>query len=501
MVPFVFTVGNMPGFFWKKKVSQRYFGFDLGDRRKAEEMVLKGAVSMLLRDGGDRMRGSQEYALYRLWMLGLARDLKLPEPNEAQLQEFIKTRRFFWDEKDQQFKPSRYNEYLKEWKGRFSLRSLFEEDYKIEQVKNVMQGVTCVLPRESEISFQSVHATYALDYIEVKDEGEDPSLSEEEIRKFFEEHKEDYRVPQQADVTVLVLDAEKFNAKVPAPSEADLKTYFDEHKEDFEKDDQEPEFLKVRKDVEKAWKGEKSLALAEDAASKLAVQVYEKSIKLNSKAWKELLEKNQVRCVYSIPPYSKVSAPKKEFPRELLLKAFELNEEHFLSDPQVIKGGVALVALNKFIPTYLPECDKVIQQVTDDAKRLKRQKVFNEKIDQLKASLEKNELPKGIEVKSLEPFTLEQLKFEDLTKVLPMRSVFNFANDVLSFKLKQWSKPYKGNGDSRVFFYCKEKKTSDIASSSEEFKNFEASFLDRKGHGQTDAFMQEAFTEAFKDQK
>lgn len=503
VVPFVFTIGNMPGFFWKRKASQQYFGFDLSDRRKAEEVVLKGAISMLLRDGGDRMRGSQEYALYRLWLLSLARDLKLPEPNEAQLQEFIKTRRFFWDEKEQQFKPSRYNEYLKEWKGKFSLRSLLEEDYKIEQVQNVMQRVACALPQESETAFKSVRATYVLDYLEIKNEEKDPTLSDEEIRKFFEEHKEDYRVPQQADVTLLVLDSDKYAERLSRPSEADLKTYFDQHKEDFEKEDgEEPEFSKVRKDVKKAWKEEKCLAFAEEAASQLAVQVYEQSIKLGSEAWKRLLEKSGVRCIYSTPPYSKVSVPKKDdFPKELFLKAFELNEEHFLSDPQRVKGGAALVALNKFIPTHLPEYDQVRQQVTDDAKRVSRQKVFNEKIDQLKASLEKNELPKGFEVKSMEPFTLEQWKFEEMSKILSVHSLFGFLNDILAFKPKHWSKAYKGNGDTMVFFYCKDKQTADIAVDSEEFKHFDENFLERKGRGQTEALAGEALTAAFKSDR
>ncbi len=504
VVPFVFTIGNMPGFFWKKKASQQYFGFDLSDRRKAEEAFVKGAISMLLRDGGDRMQASQEYALYRLWLLSLARDLKLPDPTEEQLQVFIKTRRFFWDEKEQQFKPSHYNEYLKEWKGKFSLRSLFEEDCKIEQVQNVMQGVACALPQESEVAFKSVRATYVLDYLEIKNEEKDPTLSDGEMRKFFEEHKEDYRVPQQADVTLLVLDSDKYAERLPQPSEADLKTYFDQHKEDFEKEDgEEPKFSDVSEDVKKAWKEEKCLAFAEEAASQLAVQVYDQSIKLGSDAWKRLLEKSGVRCIYSTPPYSKVSVPKKEgFPRELFLKAFDLSEERFLSDPQRVKGGAALVALNKFIPTHLPEYDQVRQQVADDAKRLHRKKAFQAKVDQIKASLnEKGVPPKGFEVKSMEPFTLAQIKFEDLSKILPMRSLFGFLNDVLAFQPKHWSKAYKGNDDSMVFFYCKDKQTADIAVDSEEFKHFDENFLERKGRGQAEALAGEALTAAFKSDR
>ena len=503
VVPFVFTIGNMPGFFWKKKASQQYFGFDLSDRKKAEEVFVKGALSMLLRDGGDRMRTSQEYALYRLWLLSLARDLKLPDPSEEQLQTFIKTRRFFWDEKDQQFKPSRYNEYLKEWKGKFSLRSLFEEDYKIEQVQSVMQGVACSLPQESETAFKSVRATYALDYLEVKNEEKDPTLGDEEIRKFFEEHKEDYRVPQQADVTLLVLDADKYAQRLPKPSEADLKVYFEQHKEEFAKDDEEPKFSDVSEGVKKAWKEEKCLAFAEEAASQLAVRVYDQSIKLGSEAWKRLLEKSGVRCIYATPPYSKVSVPKKEgFPEELFLKAFALSEEHFLSDPQRIEGGVALVALNKFIPTHLPECEQVREQVSGDAKRLHRQKAFQAKVEQIKTSLnEKGTPPKEFEVKSMEPFTLEQWKFEDFSKVLSVRSLFGFLNDVLVLQPKHWSKAYKGNNDSMVFFYCKDKQTADISIDSEEFKHFDEAFFERKGSAQADMLAQEALTAAFKDKK
>ena len=506
MVPFVFTIGNMPGFFWKKKSSRQFFGYDLSSRKQAEEVMMKGAMSMILRDGGEKgkwMQASQEYALYRLWMLSVACDLKLPNPNEEQLQAFIKTRRFFWDEKEQQFKPSLYNKYLKEWKMNFSLRSLLEEDYKIERIREVMQGVVCSLPQESELAFKSLRAKYTLDYIEVKNEEKEPqALSDADIREFFEKHKEDYRIPQQADVTLLVLDADNYAKQVPIPSDEDLKAYFEQHKADFAKDGKEAEFSPVREEVKKAWKSEKCLSLAEEAASQLAVQVYDQSIKNNGEAWKNLLEKNHVRCVYSIPPYSKVSVPQKEgVPKELFLRAFELSEERFLSDPQIIKSGAALVALNKFIPAHLPELDQVQTQVVDDAKRFRQRKAFRAKVEQIKVSLDKDgNPPKEFEVKHMEPFTLEQVRFESLTKVLHMRSIFDFLNDVLLFKPKRWSKSYRGNGDSRVFFYCKDRQVTDV-SDPEEFKRYDETFLEQKGRIQADMMAHEVLTTALREQK
>ena len=79
-----------------------------------------------------------------------------------------------------------------------------------------------------------------------------------------------------------------------------------------------------------------------------------------------------------------------------------------------------------------------------------------------------------------------------------MRSLFGFLNDVLAFQPKHWSKAYKGNNDSMVFFYCKDKQTADISVDSEEFKHFDENFLERKGRGQAEALAGEALTAAFK---
>jgi hypothetical protein len=435
--------------------------------------------------------------------LSIARELKLPDPNDDQLHEFIKTRCFFVDEKDKQFKPSLYNEYLKEWKMDFSLRSLLEEDYKIEKIWNIMQGVACSLPKESEFEFKSLRAKYTLDYIAVKNEEKEPQeVSDADTLEFFEKHKEDYRVPKQADVALLMFDAGNYEEHAPNPSVEDLKAYFEQHKADFAKNDKEAEFLTVKAEVKKAWMLRKCLELAEGAASNLAVQVYDQSIEINSEAWKNLLEKNRVRCIYSIPPYSRASVPQKdELPKELFLKAFELSEERFLSDPQIVKDGVALIALNKFIPTHLPELKHVKEHVINDLKRFHKQKLFTAKVEKIKASLDKEVTPsKEFEVKHIEPFSVDRLDFAVLMKLLNIGSIFDFMNNLSSFQPKRWSKAYEGNGDSLIFFYCRDKEVADVADS-DEFKQYDETFLKRKGRMQAELIGQEILTAAFQEQK
>lgn len=507
VVPFVFTIGSMPGLVGGKRSHKlKLFGYDLSDRKQQEEVVRNGALSIALQSGNEEnawMESAQGYAFYRLLLLSIARDLRLPNPSEVALGAFIKTRALFRD-KEGQFKPELYNTYLENWKHRFgkaySLRSLLEEDYRCEQVRSVLMKGGFVLPKESEAFFKNMKATYQLEYLVVKNEEPLPEkVHENALRDYYDAHKADYLVGQRADVTLLFFENKKYAEAIPNITEKDLEAYFDAHKADFklkDKDgkDKDPVFKDVRDRVKTALETEHMSHVALESASQFVMQAYEKNLALESEAWKALVDKNDIRCIHSVAPYTRDAIPeKKGLPKEVLQSAFDLNEDHFLGDPTPVKNGVIVVALNKFLPPSQPELDAVREKVTADVKADQRKKAFDAKVANLGKFLTdgKSKLSdKGLETKKLENFSLET-GFLQLSKLLQINALFAFMKELNTFPLHQWSKAYEGADETVVLFRCNEKKFPENIAELEEFKTFVKNYIERQRVQQSETLLRE----------
>ena len=504
IVPFVFTIGSMPGLVGGKRSHKlRLFGYDLSDRKQQEEVVRNGALSIALQTGNEEnawMESAQGYAFYRLLLLSMARDLRLPNPSESALGEFVKTRALFQDE-DGQFKPELYNTYLENWKQRFgkaySLRNLLEEDYRCEQVRAVMMKGGFVLPNETVAFFKNMKAAYQLDYIVVKNEEPLPEkVHENALHDYYDAHKADYQVGQRADVTLLFFENKKYAEAIPNLSEKDFEAYFEAHKSDFKDKDKEPVLKDVRDRVKAALETEHMSQIALESASQFVMQVYEKNLVMGSEAWKELVDKNDVRCIHSIAPYPRDGIPeKKGLSKEVLRTAFDLNEDHFLSDPVPVKNGVVVVALNKFLPPYLPELDAVREKLTADVKADQRKKAFDAKVENLSKFLqgvkpEQNLANKGLETKKLENFSLET-GFMELSKLLQIQALFAFMKDLNVLTLNKWSKAYEGVDETAILFRCREKKYPEGIATSEDFKEFEKNFIAHQRVQQSETLLRE----------
>lgn len=498
IVPFVFTIGSMPGLVGGRKAKNlKLFGYDLSNQKQLEEVVRNGALSRVLQTGSEEnawMESAQGYAFYRLWLLSIARELRLPDPNSDALQNFIKKLPVFLDDKHQ-FDSKRYNTYLENWRQRFgkhyTLKSLLVEDYLCDQVRKIVQKTEFILPEEIDNSYKNLKSKYTLDYMVVKNEEPLPEqLHANVIQSYYDKHKEKYRVDQRADVTLLFFDMNKYKASLPAPAEGLLEQYFETHKSQFGHGKMDVSLDEVREEVKVDWETEHSMQLAEEAASQFALQVYDRSILMDSDPWKILLDANDVRCIRSIAPYAKDNIPEKEgFPPSALEKAFDLNEDHFLSDPVVVKNGVVLIALNKFLPPHIPDLETIRERVLEDAKLAERQRLFDEKLERLQKRLEKDGAPADFPLSTLEDFSFENIK--DIINLLEFRDIIAFSKDISELKLNAWTKPYKGQGDSVVLFFCRDKKYPENFKEDKDYKDFRKHSLKEQRRAYADTLVRE----------
>ncbi len=511
VVPFVFTIGSTPGLVGGRKMhAMKLFGYNLNDRKQLETVVRNGALSIALQTGNEEnawMEAAQGYAFYRLFLLSIAQQLRLPTPNEENLQSFLQKLPLFLNEK-QQFDPESYNAYLNNWKQNFgktfSLRQLLEEDCLCDQVRNVLQNSGFVLPGECEALFKHAKAQYTFDYFTIKNEEALPEkVLESDLRDYFESHQENYRIGQKADVSLLYFDAKNYAASLPIVSDEVLEKFFNEHKDDFREGEKaDIVFSEVKEQVQMAWTKENLLVLAEQSAMELVLTVYNQSIAYESEAWKQLLDKNDVRCIHSLAPYTRDALPQnKGLSEEILLKAFELSEDHFLSEPMRVKNGIVLVALKKFIPSYIPDMDAVRDRLIVDVKGFKREQAFLEKVEQLEKLLQNSKdlnavkTKFSLETKSLENFSLENC-FAVLYGILTPNAIIEFMKDISRFQLNQWTKAYSGIADTVVLFKCTQRKFELNSEKNNDFNNFKQNYLVHQKKLQSNAVINEVMEDA-----
>lgn len=460
IIPFVFTIGSMPGFGYRKKQNQdkRLFGCNLSDQKDLERVMREGAFSVALTTGSEEnawLESAQGYAFYRLLLLQDANALRFPEPSEEALHSFLKTRKLFWNEAGT-FEPKLYNDYLAKWEERFGrsdgLRRLLVNDFKCNQVREVLREPGFLLPEESEFLYKRWKTIFNLSCVHLKASTETKvAVPNEEVQAFYEKNKKNYRVGQRAEVALLFFDEGKHRSKLPLPSNGELRTYFEGHRSEFIPNDEEKQandFEDVKEKVKAQWENNQLNQLTEKAATQFAISVYDQGIRMGSEAWKRMLDAEDVRVIESIPPFEKKSIPeRKGLPKEVLAQAFSLDTDRFISDPMRVKNGYIVVVLKQFLEPFIPKLEDVSATVVADCKAAKSRRLFLEKAKEIRDALvsEKDDIAPvltkfDLTVKVLEPFALEN-GFSVLSGELGFPGLLAFSKELEEMRIEDWSQP------------------------------------------------------------
>lgn len=505
IVPFVFTIGSMPGLgYSKKKNHMKIFDCDLGNPQEAERAVRDGALSIALHTASEEnawMESAQGYAIYRLLLLHIAKEIHYPKPNEEVLYDYIKTLPLFFD-KDKKFDPKSYNNYLAKWSERFgktqNLRQLIEGDYVCDQIRKIVQQPAFVMPKAIEQLYQHWKTEFHLRYLVLENNLKVPeNISELQVKEFFEQHKNAYRMDRRADVAILFFENNKHRSQLGMISDEELQKYFNEHKKSFVekgKSIDEVNFVDVKPRVLAAVENIHLKDLSEKCATQFILTAYDQELTFGSDAWKVFVDKNDVRIIDTLAPYTEKNMPKKKgLSRKLLAKAFDLDSDHFLSDPYPVKNGYAVLALKRMLPSYQQELNDVREQVIADAKEDERQQAFKkqsevlrEKLIQPNANVDEIVAANKLSFKVLEPFSLNNAFFE-LSKVLEFNALLDFMKLLDGVKSNQWLPLFPGKKNQYLLFQCTQSKEGSVDVNSDGFKDFAKSFEARQSqiHGET----------------
>jgi hypothetical protein len=496
IVTFVLTIGPQ-SFFGssgpQKREALNYYGYDLSSESDQRAMALTAEISAIFHPELQVRRNQiMDYAYLRVAALGIARQLGIPDPAEDQLREYVETFRIFQDPQSGRFSAENYQSMLDalQANGRYTRGAIgrtMREDYRIAQVRNALGGPAYTLPFEARIDFLDRETEYEVTLLEYPYEAFEPEIDPptEALEQYYQENPSRYEIPETLSATALFFSAGAYLDEVPDPSAEDLQAWFTANQSRYQPeppasgDDGEsppPEITldDVRQTVLEDWRLEEAEGLAARKGEQFSVRLWQDAIPRESEAFDALLEEFSVET-RDLPAYSRGSPPRTDrIPEELLesMWIYSSNPNRYFSDIARNDSGAVVLVADGVSEARLPGFGEVRDQVEDDFRAAEKRRLFAEKGEKLRESLEARLTDEavetvasdlGLEVESLEPFNGASVPVElqggriwDQTRFLEEGAV----------------SPMVILGDAGTFAYMAERNTPEIEPDSEEFRNF-----------------------------
>jgi len=147
------------------------------------------------------------------------------------------TKAFFVDGK---FDRNRYIEVLR-FNGMYpeAYEETLRKDILVSKMENLIKNAVEVTKQEIEKEYAYRNTTAVIKYLSI-----DPnkyrskvSFKDEDLKAFFEENKEDYKIPEKIKVKYVVFDEDNFDKDIVVTDE-EAEAYFLQHKEQFHQSEQ-----------------------------------------------------------------------------------------------------------------------------------------------------------------------------------------------------------------------------------------------------------------------
>ncbi len=300
IVSFIFTIGATPGIGRgdsSRTRTQPFFGYNLASTEDQQHIFGDAALSIYLHYGfpiGDNAQ-LERYALERTATIALADQLRIPAPSGDVLADYIKTMGAFADANGA-FDPDKYNTFretqvLAGFNSPATVADVYRvltNNWRAEQASKLLAGPGYVLPGDIKTQLARDDTQWTLAVASVDYTKYDPALSPTpaEITNFFDANPARYQVPDRVSLDYIDFPAADFVPQVNV-TDADARAYYDANPARFPKPaagisltkpTPDSNFAAVRPQVEAALKLERAQNLAAQAASDVALALYNEKI-------------------------------------------------------------------------------------------------------------------------------------------------------------------------------------------------------------------------------
>lgn len=395
IISFVMTIGATPGIGngERRGVTERpFFGYNLASRDDQTRLFNDARLSAELQSGypldGDDL---QNYAFQRAGALDLANKLHLPAASKADIADYIKTLRVFTGN-DGQFDTKRYASFRDSLKSNPGMNEntvsrVLGDDVRINRVQKLLAGPGYVQPADVKTTLERADTKWTLSVATVDYTAFSPdvSVTEAELKKYFDESGARYDIPPRVSVDYVGFPAITYLFQVRV-TDQEVRAYYDANPARFpapKKDDKaakpavpanpDADFAAVKPQVESALKLERAQQLAMKAASDFSYALYESKARPGTPAFTTLLNAQKL-TLSSLKPFTRDEGPA-EFggAPQIAEEAFKLGADHPTSDAINTPAGAAILFWKETLPSRHPLFtevhDKVSADYTADQKR------------------------------------------------------------------------------------------------------------------------------------
>jgi peptidyl-prolyl cis-trans isomerase D len=439
IVTFVFTFNASGGFGHsaQRPPERNFFGYNLAAENEGGRLMRDGAESAQLQGQYRLTEGMiQQYALTRIAALHLADQHALPQPTEKEISAHIASLPIFQNEQGvfDQARYTQFADYLKN-NPRFTVADanrVFRDDTRIGAVQKLIGGPGYVLPADIREFLTRTDSKYSVSIASLDFKGFNPEITvnDEVLQKHLADNPEQFKIQKRLRTSVILFNAADFLPAGALP-EDQLRAYYNTNLDRFPVPAEAAtpalpnpatagadNFVKVRPQVEAAYRQELGHRAAVEAANKFTIDLYGLKAKANSAEISTFLTA-QKRSVLPLEPFNQENPPKSLPWLAYYARQFAgLGEDKHFSDPieSPMRNGVVVLLWNESLPEYQPTLAEVRDKVASAYTNAEKTKRFYAEGQSLQARLaaavksggkfEQAATDAKLEVKSFNNFTL-----------------------------------------------------------------------------------------------
>ena len=219
------------------------------------------------------------------------------------------------------------------------------------------------------------------------------SLTEEEIKKYYSEHKDKFKTQERRSIRYITLGPADLKGRVSV-SEEEIKAYYDAYPSEFKSEKNEVlPFSDVRSEIEEKIRKQREESVRTEFLKKLEDQIQKESLS-------KIAEENGIGQVKESEPLAATSNSE-DIPSEIIQRAFSIGE----GEKGLFRSGDSIwaIELTKMVPSHSQEFEEAREEVIQQLKSAKAKEAAKARAEEVlnkakTSGLEKIVKPLGLEL-------------------------------------------------------------------------------------------------------
>jgi len=418
-----------------------------------------------------------QLAWQRLAILKKAEQLGITTTDD-QIKHAIEATQLFQNPKTGLFDKARSEQVIQYLRGKLGVTAsgidqFFREKILIEKVQNLVASGALATEREVKKDFHLLADKMTAEYVVLPSNiVHTPKVTEEDVQKYYNEHKEQFRIPEKRIVEYIEVPVADYTNKVSVADEM-LKAIYEQNKKYFIKmpaTNAAPNAPLEFKTFAEA-KSEIATRVIQNLALKEAINVadeFEAELGDESSKYKAIAKQMKLEIKTTSKPFAEndlvdgidATAP-------FAQNAFTLTKDdsNFYSDVVSGKDSVYVLFYKEVFPTYIPSLKEVHSKVKESAIRAAKESAYTKKSKDILAQI-KADLKKGTSfTDAVKKFRFDVKTTQSFDGAKPLEEPKGFGTKLqfalLGFKQGMLSDLLNTNNDEFFIAYLAKKEIAD----------------------------------------